>query len=244
MKNKHIVLPFTDAQYGMGAMAAMRRTRVAMPIVSHRPQVIAALPWYLSGDVPTANCLAAYKAIGATSLATSFINLINPGTYDLTGGVNPSWDQATGWNFNGTTQYKNTGITPATGETKTWSMICKFVALNSWVAMGCSTNYVASTSFAISPNQSASRAYQNGFVPLLVPSIATAGTIAIAGSNCYYNGIYEGSVILSDVISSEITIGAITGGAYFYAGAIFSAAIYNIILTPAQVLAISNRMPL
>ena len=42
------------------------------------------IPWYRSGGIPAANCVAAYKAIGAASQADSYINLVSPGTYDCT----------------------------------------------------------------------------------------------------------------------------------------------------------------
>lgn len=50
-------------------------------------------------------CLAAYQPIGAASLAASYTNKANPGTYDVGVGVDPAFDAATGWSFNGTTQY-------------------------------------------------------------------------------------------------------------------------------------------
>jgi hypothetical protein len=83
----------------------------------------ALVPWYLAGGIPAANCVAAYAAIGAGSQALSYVNLANPGTYDLTAPVAaPTWDAGTGWKFNGTTQYLATGITPAAG----WSWMVRY----------------------------------------------------------------------------------------------------------------------
>lgn len=58
-------------------------------------------PWYLSGGIPAARCLAAYQPFGAASFAASKINLANPGTYNAVsaGGStrDPSWSAARGW---------------------------------------------------------------------------------------------------------------------------------------------------
>ena len=56
----------------------------------------AAAQWWLSGGVSAANCVAAYQPIGATSLAASYTNLANPGTYTAAPGVAPTFDAATG----------------------------------------------------------------------------------------------------------------------------------------------------
>jgi len=50
------------------------------PIAS--PGAVAAIPWYLSGGIAAANCIAAYQPKGAASLAASYANLPNPGTYN------------------------------------------------------------------------------------------------------------------------------------------------------------------
>ena len=60
--------------------------------------------WWLSGDISAANCIAAYQPKGVASYAASKINLANPGTYNLEDAGDtsvPSWNGATGWNFDG-----------------------------------------------------------------------------------------------------------------------------------------------
>ena len=64
-------------------------------------------PWYLAGGISAANCLAAYQPKGAASLAASYSNLANPGTYNAAPGVAPTFDASTGWTFNGSTQMAN-----------------------------------------------------------------------------------------------------------------------------------------
>lgn len=53
----------------------------------------AAAPWYLAGGAPTP--IAVYQPKGAASLAASYVNLANPGTYDAAADVPgygaPTW---------------------------------------------------------------------------------------------------------------------------------------------------------
>lgn len=76
--------------------------------------------WNNNGAI--SGCIAAYQPIGADSLAASYTNLANAGTYDAAPGVAPGWGASTGWTFNGTTQYLTLGI-PA--ETKPVSFIMR-----------------------------------------------------------------------------------------------------------------------
>lgn len=70
------------------------------------------MAWYTAPSGVT--CLAAYDAIGASSLADSYTNEANPGTYTAAPGVAPTWAQGTGWTFNGSTQYLTLGLSAAT----------------------------------------------------------------------------------------------------------------------------------
>ena len=45
-----------------------------------------ALSWWV---VAGKTCVAAYEPLGAASLAASYVNLANPGTYDATPGTTP-----------------------------------------------------------------------------------------------------------------------------------------------------------
>lgn len=83
----------------------------------------APIPWYLAGGVSPANCIAAYQPKGAASYAASLVNLANPGTYDCTEGVAPTWDIA-GWSFDGTDDYLITGFGTSALETTqlTWAI--------------------------------------------------------------------------------------------------------------------------
>jgi len=54
--------------------------------------------WDLNGTIKS--CVAAYQPVGAADYAASKVNLLNPGTYNLSDGVAyPDWASATGWTF-------------------------------------------------------------------------------------------------------------------------------------------------
>lgn len=94
-------------------------------IADYEPPFVAALAdwWTLAGET----CLAAYQALGAATADAALVNLANPGTYDLTAPVAaPAFDPDTGWTFNGTTQYLDTGIV----ATNAYTLIFRFAYTN------------------------------------------------------------------------------------------------------------------
>lgn len=72
-------------------------------------------PWWLAGGIPTSACVIAYQSVGASSLAASYNNLTGISAYNLTLGNAPTWTSATGWSFNGTSNYLKTNYVPAVG---------------------------------------------------------------------------------------------------------------------------------
>ena len=86
--------------------------------------------WDADGTI--SGCVAAYQPIGAASLAASYSNLQNPGTYDAAPGTAPTFLAATGWTFNAATpQYLNTGVVPSSLN---WTVIVRYSGNNSLVA--------------------------------------------------------------------------------------------------------------
>jgi hypothetical protein len=76
--------------------------------------------WWLAGVVPIANCKRAYSAIGAASLAASYIDLVS--IQNAAPGDVPAWDITNGWQFNGSSNYLTTGFVPS----GTTSIACRF----------------------------------------------------------------------------------------------------------------------
>jgi hypothetical protein len=208
---------------------------------------VAAAPWYLSGSIAAATCLAAYQPKGAASLAASYDNLAAPGngladgTYDCTLGVAPTWDVVSGWIFGGT-QWLNTSVINQGG----WSLIIKFSNItNSGGLSGSYSDF--NKRFILQPNYVPWSAviYQNGGY-LVVAPVITAGVLALAGQQGYRNGFIDGGTIpaWSGVNSVTVKIGAMENGDAPIKGNIQAEAIYNTTLTPAQVLAVTNAMNL
>ena len=196
--------------------------------------------WQVAGKT----CVAAYQPKGAASLAASYVNLANPGTYDAAPGVAPTLT-ADGWTFDGTTQYLTTGIVPGTG----WTMIVR-VNQNG----GQNVQLIAG----------ASETNANGFaLRLIVASlqavyvhgsgwsadvVSLSGIHAIAKQQGYYNGIPTasgGSGTLSTTrgifIGQQNVAGSIYDP-YFFSGSMDALAIYSDTLTAGEVAAVSAAM--
>ena len=207
----------------------------------------AAGAWYLAGGVSAANCVAAYAPKGAASLAASYTNLANPGTYTAAPGTAPTFDTATGWTFAAaSSQYLTTGITP--GSTS-WSAIVRFSDTSGggeYCLLGAYTN--STTGFLIQAKTGTNHQYGNGGLLAKAGAIAS-GVLAFAGQTAYRDGSAEtGTIAAGNVPSLQIYIGALNyqnGTAIQYeAGKIQAIAIYNVTLDAATVAAISTAMSL
>lgn len=221
--------------------------RVFSATFDRRAAAAAAVSWWLSGGVAAANAVAVYQPKGAASLAASYSNLANPGTYDAAPGVAPTWASGTGWTFNGTNQYLTTGAIPQT----TWSIFLRFsdstigttgVPIGEAPASG-------NTQIMLSPKTGGlNRYYWNGNTtgaPVAPP--ITSGVMAISGNNGYLNGSFDIAIPVtwSGTNTLPIYIGAANVNSvatYFTPLKIQAVAIYNSTLTAPQVLAISTAM--
>lgn len=206
------------------------------------------VPWYLSGGIASANCVAAYQPKGAASLANSYVNQNNPATHALTATTAPTLD-ADGWVFDGT-QYLISDITPATNQT--WSAIVRFsgqtlTGADPRFLFGCLKSNAGFGIACYYPPVGTGVAYLSGdFVTAdtKFPEIAS-GILAIAGTKGYRNGIDEGVTLGSSAgANSPLTIGAVKGFSIFnYSiGKIQAIAIYNSILTAGQITAVTTAM--
>jgi len=225
------------------------RASIGGPLGSGRGGAAAAA-WYLAGGVSAANCVAAYQPIGAASLAASYVNLANPGTYNAAPGVAPTFDTATGWMFNGSTQYLIAPFSPA--YDRSWSFVVRYSDANSniGVTFGIRTAD-SSCRVQIVPgrtNDNRQYIYGNSAAVLTISSGGTpSGVMAIAGTTAYINGVSDGSIPGANGGSSALQfhIAARIYGASvdsYFPGNIQAVAIYNTTLTAPQVAAISTAM--
>jgi hypothetical protein len=208
---------------------------------SHRP------PWWSVAGIVPSSCVAAYQPKGAASLVASYINLANPGTYDATPGVAPTWATGTGWAFDGAMQYLTTGIVPASG----WSIICQFAGGSGVVTMdvcGLSIAAAPTKRFYLRPRHGASHSHVYGYgsAANIVASRLAAGNMGLAGSACYLNGVPDGIAGVWVNTTAEIYIGCENNGApaAFWNGSISALGVYSTTISAAQMLALYNAMSL
>lgn len=204
--------------------------------------------WMAAGVTP----VAAYAPKGAASLAASYVNLANPGTYNAAPGVAPTWDAATGWTGNGTTQYLKTGITPPTGA-PLWSVIVRFtLLLTDGVPLGFRDTVGDTGAFHFHPSTGGRRYYRNGnntglwFAPGV--TIGSSTVLAMAGATAYLNGVAEAGTIPGTIDqSAELYLLAFNSngipGAWLN-GTVQALAIYAATLSAAQVAAVTAAMNL
>lgn len=224
-------------------------------MINRRRQVIMAammggveMPWYLLGGVNVTNCLGAYKATGAADLATSYINLANPGTYDLTAPTAaPTWDSTDGWTFDGVSQYLATGITPT--DHRTYTVVVKFSGL-SGASTGYAWGWYASGGFCYAPSRTNQTIYAgttvNGWA---YANIVGGGVAVVAGDKFYLNsGLMSPGLTTETITQREIYLGASKKSSgsppihTYFGGKIQAFAVYNIVLTASQVIAVTEAL--
>lgn len=157
-------------------------------------------PWY-----KMSNPIAAYQPIGAASLAASYVNLANPGTYDATLGVAPNFDTAYGWGFTGT-QYLKTAIIPTIDQT--WSMLCRYSDLTVAVVTIVGCNNESSQQFRIGHHSSSGALVGNGNQNAFIAHMPnfTAGVYGFAGRYAYRNGLVEANTIPAGTQSTALRV--------------------------------------
>jgi len=207
------------------------------PMALKRRRAAAADWWQVAGQT----CVAAYKAIGAASLAASYVNLANPGTYNAAPGVAPTL-AAGGWSF-GAGQYLTTGVAPQAG----FSIAVRFLA-------GAADGAIfgvndANFGWFCQLDSSANRnLYTIGTGTYLITNPAQiAGVVAVANNFAYRDGILDGTIPSGGSIPAY----ALFLGARNYNGSpigirgnqsIAAVAIYSTTLSAADVAALTTRM--
>lgn len=202
--------------------------------------------WWLAGGAPTP--VAVYQPKGAASLAASYVNLANPGTYDASPGVAPTFATATGWTFNGSTQYLDTGY--AAGNTSNKSIIVRYsgVAAISYGAPMGVLDAVANKGWGMQPWRPGTThvLYVSGGNARQVSPQLAAGVLAIAGTQAYRNGVADGTAWTYTAWTPYHTVyigmWRGTAGIYYLACSVQAAAIYETTLTAPQVATVSAAM--
>lgn len=197
-----------------------------------------ATPWYLAGGAPTP--IAVWWAKGAASVAASQVNLVNPGTYDLTSGLAPVLE-ASGWV--GANRAWATGIVPAL----TYTIAVRVSGQNDAIRTmaGCTSS--ASQNFYIRNSGSGNVNWQCGNNNVYVACFAAAAVIVMAGKTTFYNGTQQTTIAAGGTDPThEIYLMALNSGgstsSTMTQGHMQGAAVWNSTLTPAQAIAVSVAM--
>lgn len=202
--------------------------------------------WWRAGGTPLP--LWAYQPKCAASLAASYINLANPGAYDASAGTAPSFGTSTGWSFaSGSSMYLFAGgVVPGRG----WSMVVRFANSTTgtrYMLRATSTNYT----FGFAPSYTGGNHYYYGGMAtaLQVAGALASGVMAVAGRQCYLNGVSEGEVPNSAEVTNttQLLIGCNYNGSSrgnYWTGDMLAIAIWNSELSGAQVAAVSAAMAL
>jgi hypothetical protein len=199
----------------------------------------AGTPWYLKGGIPAANCIVVYQPKWATDLADSYINLANPGTYNAAPGVAPTFNTSYGWLFDGATKYLDTGYAVPDGNS---TVLVQFSDVTTGCLIGIFTS--GTQRLELFPIVGATSAYSNGGFGALGTAYSS-GNIGVAGQTGYKNGVSDGTFDgWVGGAGATLYIGARnnSGADVFTDAKIQKVVIYNIILTPVQVLAVSTAM--
>jgi len=206
----------------------------------------AAVPWWATGLAATSDCVGAYLAKGAASLAASYVNLASPGTHDLTASVAPTFDAATGWTLNGSSQYLITDIVPGAN----YSAFVQFGSLvfagaADQVLFGCYDG-AGPTHFQVEQYLPTNAVYYNNSNQDVVTPLLTGGNLGIT-NRCYRNGVIDSGASFDAISCAQpIFIGAKnnTGSSVlFVKGNISAFAIFKVIHPdPAALYAEMNRV--
>ena len=229
----------------------------------------AAVDWWLSGGISAANAILAYQAKGAASYAASLVNLANPGTYDAYAGSAPTWAAGTGWVFNGSTQYlyahssgfsdlvSNGAYTFCTRFACDGNVSVRQAVLADWNAAGADHSVTAEiggsgqTAGHLTTNQRLSGALsdyldsgESAVSTVLVNVGVTWLGVTPWTRDIYTDGVFRATDTASAMANgTQLAIGrAGLANALYFTGRVIALAIYNTVLSGAQVTAVHTAM--
>lgn len=193
------------------------------------------MAWWTAPSGATA--VAAYDAVGAASLADSYVNEVSPGTYNAAPGIAPTWAYGTGWTFNGSSGYLLTGVALGSG----YSVMARYTTTGFgetgfgrlWDSTTNNTLWIARTSGGtdvVLPD--------GGLVVLGM----TGGVAALANRTVYLDAVLKGTVSGSAAAAGSLVIGNRAADDRTMSGSIAALAIYSGTLSGADVATITTAM--
>jgi len=200
-------------------------------------------PWYRAGGAPLP--VAAYQPKGAASLAASYVNLANPGTYDATSASDPTFATATGWQFNGAGASGNLVTVALASDPTATTVIVAGKAITNTTAGGRFYDATsANTKLMVPIINISNRAFQNGGSLFQIAGAQTNVNcvMAMAGNNAYLNGVDEAINLAAVTAITAMTFGNRAARDRTLNGYIYAIAIYSSVLTADQIAAVSAAM--
>lgn len=204
--------------------------------------------WDNNGAI--AGCVGAYQGLGAATYAASLANLANPGVNNLADGNHaPTFDSASGWKFNGSSQYLDTGILVTNNHTLIVAFYGGAEFGDGWV--GGVDGYVAPPDvmqFGFAPNASGlyKRYYCGGLeqVSGKLWHATTKYVVALNRSGAWIGGVADAGFVeyaaaWNGVNAAPLFLGARSDPGdpadNFWSGYLLAAALYNTPLSEADV---------
>ena len=208
--------------------------RTFSPTFQPKSQSAAGGWWDLNGTLTT--CVAAYKAVGAADFAASKVNLVNPGSDNLSDGTTtPTWSSGGGWDF--------------VGDTARWLVTPNTLGLMS-IAISYVWTYEGGGSYP--PLMMNPAGYWGSYrIRRSGRSIETAANAFHTGGSRYINGTdtaaitFDSRQTLVSNAASTITQKYMIGSnvsAFPLNANIYAVAFYNAALSQAQAAALATAM--
>ena len=220
------------------AIAAMTGSLTAYNFIS---------PWWLYGGINPSVCAAAYQPLGAADLAASYVNLTGNAAYNAADGTAPTFNAATGWTFNGSSQYLKTGVII---DSYDWGFFTRFtdgLTTDVRAIAGARIGASGDKRFNIFPSLSGVTYYSNGAALAIAASSFTYGVLGLSKNHGYANGVAVAGTIGTGTAIANIEnyIGGVNidgTASYLWAGKVQAHVIYNAEITAVQALAVSTAM--
>ena len=200
-------------------------------------------PFWLAGGVAESDTYTVYDFVNATDLATSFINLANPGIRNATAPVSePSHAQGVGVTFSGSPQYLNTNTNLKAGST-----VIVWVENSAGVYAVGAVQYSATRQFYIRPVNSSNTRLTYGATSSDAVNATIGGVLGLKSTNGFKQGmpVTTSGTWTGANHSIPVYIGCENQAgtpANYFIGRILRVAIYDITLTDSQIEAVSIAM--
>lgn len=190
--------------------------------------------WWLAGGIDPANCIAAYQPKGAESYAASKLDHTGNGNYATEDGAGPiNWSALNGW-----ADKPDAWLGIVIGLSGYSIVVRSYTTISSYYSVVADANYPDSPMWGISQ---AWRDYAGNVFFGAYKNAGVSGVgdhvLALAGTNGYVDGVLR---VSNAANSRGNKIRAFTDRNSGVS--IYSYAVYNVTITPAQVSALTDAM--